>query len=155
MTIHAIVEQLYRDRRVNEFIRKQQPSDLQDDLLHHCISEIYRIAEKYPGKIEQLHTDNQLWAYFHGMACQQMHSNKSTFWSKYRRPYMDLNESNCLSIKDELPENDDKATFEALVARLGAESAKYVVLEIERQESLRIANFGKEKVVKFKQPELF
>lgn len=155
MTLNAIVEQLYRDRRVNEFIRKQQPADLQDDLLHHCISEIYRIADKYPGKIEQLHAGNQLWPYFHGMACQQMHSTKSTFWSRYRRPFVNLDETNYLSIKEEAQEFDDNGQFEAIVDRLGADAAHYAIQEVERQESLRIANFGKEKVVKFKQPELF
>lgn len=158
MTLNAIVEQLYRDRRVNEFIRKQQPSDLQDDLLHHCISEFYRIAEKYPGKIEQLHTDNQLWAYFHGMACQQMHSTKSTFWTRFRRQSLPIDALDW-DMPDDAPPGQYNALqrelYETIYDRHGKQFADYQFLEIERQESLRIANFGKEKVVKFKQPELF
>lgn len=158
MTLNAIVEQLYRDRRVNEFIRKQQPADLQDDLLHHCISEIYRIAEKYPGKIEQLHAGNQLWPYFHGMACQQMHSTKSTFWSRFRRQSLPIDALDW-DIADEAPPGQYNALqrelYETIYDRHGKGFADYQFLEIEKQEEQRIANFGKEKVVKFKQPELF
>ncbi|MGG7036948.1 MAG: hypothetical protein ACI7YS_17400 [Flavobacterium sp.] len=86
--INDIVQWLYLDRRVNEFIRKQKPSDLQDDLLHHCIAEVYRINDKYPGKIIALFEANQLWPWFHGMVCNQLHSTKSTFYTKFRRENM-------------------------------------------------------------------
>lgn len=86
-SIHDIILAIYTDRRVNEFIRKQQPSDLQDDLLHHCITELYRLYEKYPGKIEQLFNNNKLWPYFHGMACMQLKSKNSTFYRKFRRTF--------------------------------------------------------------------
>jgi len=85
--VHRIVEQLYTDRRVREFISKQEPADLQQDLLSHCIMEVYRIAEKYPGKIEALAERNEIWPWFHGMACQQLRSNKSTFYTRYRRSF--------------------------------------------------------------------
>ena len=87
MQIHAIVEWLYLDKRVNEFIGKQQPAELQADLLHHCILEIYRIHDKTPGKIEALHAADQLWPWFHGMACMQLRSKKSTFFARFRRTF--------------------------------------------------------------------
>ena len=88
MCLTTIVSQLYKDRRVNEFISKQQPCHLQGDLLHHCILEVYRINDKYPGKIEALNDRNELWAWFHGLVCRQLHSTKSTFYTRYRRTYL-------------------------------------------------------------------
>jgi hypothetical protein len=85
--IHDIVLAIYTDKRVNEFIRKQKPTDLQEDLLHHCITELYRLHEKYPGKIEELFSTNKLWPYFHGMACMQLKSKTSTFYRKFRRTF--------------------------------------------------------------------
>ena len=76
------------DKRVNEFIRKCEPSDLREDLLHHCILELYRIAEKYPGKIEALHNAGELWPWFHGLISRQLMSDKSTFYTKFRRKSM-------------------------------------------------------------------
>lgn len=154
MDIHDIVAGIYTDKRVNEFVSKQHPVDLQGDLLHHCIMEIYRIHEKYPGKIEHLHESNQLWPVFHGLVCRQLYSEKSTFYTKYRRP-CGQQDVDGLSILEETPKDEQEATFKRLVARLGHSAAIGAMKEIERQESLRIANFGKVKVVKVKQQELF
>lgn len=87
MDINGIVLQLYQDRRVKEFISRQQPADLQQDLLHHCILEIYRMHEVHPGKIEKLFNDGKLWPYFHGMACMQLKSKTSTFFRRFRRTF--------------------------------------------------------------------
>jgi len=85
VTIHDIVGSLYTDRRVKEFIGLQEPADLREDLLHHCVLEIYRMHEKYPGKIEKLHIDGQMFAFFVGMVKNQNWSEKSTFWSRFKR----------------------------------------------------------------------
>ena len=156
-TLNQIVEQLYRDRRVNEFIRKQQPSDLQDDLLHHCISEVYRIATTYPGKIEKLYQDNQLWPYFHGIACQQMHSKKSTFFTKFRRQMVPIDVIDW-EIKEDQPHGQyaqrQRELYETIYERNGKAFADYAISDIERQEDKRVLTFGQVKQ-KVKQPELF
>jgi hypothetical protein len=85
--LHRIVSALYTDHRVRQFINRLQPADLRDDLLQHCTLEVYRIAEKYPGKIEALHTSNQLWPWFVGAIKQQLMSKKSTFYTKHRRQF--------------------------------------------------------------------
>ena len=154
MNIHDIVAGIYTDKRVNEFISKQRPVDLQGDLLHHCITEIYRLHEKYPGKIERLHESNQLWPFFHGMVCQQLYSEKSTFFTRYRRP-CGQQDVNGISIYEEPPKDAQEATFKRLVARLGYSAAIGAMKELERQEMARITDYGEKKVLKFKQKELF
>ena len=115
--MHIIVEQLYTDRRVREFIAKQEPADLRDDLLSHCICEVYRIAEKYPGKIEGLHDANQLWPWFHGLVCQQLRSKKSTFYTRYRRTfdpeeYIPKDAATMPDIDFDIPNQIDEALLE-------------------------------------------
>lgn len=88
MELSNIIQGLYLDQRVKEFINKQQPCHLRGDLLHHCITEIYRINDKYPGKIEALYNKGELFAWFVGMVRNQLHSNKSTFFTKFRRVYL-------------------------------------------------------------------
>jgi len=56
---------------------------------------------------------------------------------------------------EETPKDEQEATFKRLIDRLGYSAAIGAMKEIERQESLRIANFGKVKVVKVKQQELW
>ena len=143
MELHAIVQQLYTDRRVTEFISKQQPAELREDLLHHCIMELYRIATKYPGKVEDLWQRGELWPWFHGMACNQLRSAKSTFFSKFRRQYIELESANLRNLPDDLPtylSDDDYNT--AISKRNGSNFASYVAGEVERQEKERLSNFG-------------
>ena len=89
MPLHEVVERLYRDKRLNEFIKKLKPECLQDDLKSHCFLEIYRVAETHPGKIEDLDKKNQLFAWFVGMAKMQLFSTRSTFYRKHRRQFAD------------------------------------------------------------------
>lgn len=87
--IHEIIESIYNDKRVNEFISKLKPTYLQADLKSHCIFEIYRISNKEPGKIEALFKNNQLFAWFVGMAKMQLFSERSTFYRQYIREFED------------------------------------------------------------------
>lgn len=89
LTLHKVVEQIYLDARVNEFLKKLRPEHLQEDLKSHCITEIYRVSEKYPGKIEWLAERDQLFAWFVGMAKMQLFSTRSTFYRKHRRCFAD------------------------------------------------------------------
>ena len=145
MNLHQIVEALYRDSRVNEFIRKCRPTDLQDDLLHHCITEVYRIAEKYPGKIERLHDAGELWPWFHGMICQQLMSEKSTFYTRYRRQFLPI-EALDFDQPDDAPPGQysrlQRELYETIYDKRGKGFADYMVRDIERQELERIKKYG-------------
>lgn len=87
MQVADIVAQLYNDRRVVELISRQQPADLQQDLLHHCILELYRCEEATPGKLLHLHQAGELFAFFVGMVRRQNWSDKSTFYTRYKRTF--------------------------------------------------------------------
>ena len=87
--LHYVVEQLYTDRRVNEFLGKMQPRLFIKDLTHHCILEIYRIGMKYPGKIEGLFKVYQLFGWFVGMAKMQLFSPRSSFYRLMLKEFAD------------------------------------------------------------------
>lgn len=90
ISINDIVLQVYTDRRIKEFIGRLNPSDLREDLMHHCVLEIYRIAEKEPGKVEALASrGNELFGWFTGMVHLQLESKTSTFYRKFRRCFAD------------------------------------------------------------------
>ena len=90
MTLNQIVEELYRLPALNQFIGKLKPDDLQADLKQHCFCELYRIAEKYPGKIEALHERDQLFAWMVGAIKMQLFSSRSTFSRRFRRQFINL-----------------------------------------------------------------
>lgn len=91
MHINAIVESLYRDRRVNELVNKLQPADLRDDLLHHCIMYVFKIAAKCPGKIEALFERDELFAWFQRALKMELIGENSSFFRTYRRPCAEFN----------------------------------------------------------------
>ena len=154
MNLHQIVEALYRDSRVNEFIRKCRPTDLQDDLLHHCITEVYRIAEKYPGKIERLHDAGELWPWFHGMICQQLMSEKSTFYTRYRRSFSPLEHLPPDLHAPERYQDRQRELYDTIYIRNGRAFAEYAFNEVDRMEDERVINYGR-KVRKDNQMQLF
>lgn len=83
--LHQIIQKITTDKRVLEMVEKMKPADLQKDLLSHCKEELYRIAQKYPGKIEELDSTNKLFAYFTGLIYKQQCSTTSTFYRRLRK----------------------------------------------------------------------
>ena len=131
MAINDIVLWLYKDQRVNQFIAKQHPQDIQQDLLHHCILEIYRLYEKWPGKIEKLHTEGKLWPYFHGMASMQLRSKTSTFFRKYRRGF---------EPEEKIPLMVQQPD-EVEIKQVDQDFVDYVYSQIEKPKKERTINF--------------
>jgi hypothetical protein len=88
--IHEAVAGMHNDRRVKQLVGKMHPPDLQDDLFQHCILEIYRVAQKCPGKVEGLVERNEMFAWFSQVIKLQMTGSHSTFFRKYRRPFENI-----------------------------------------------------------------
>lgn len=126
--VHDIVKCVYTDKRIKEFISKLKPASLQDDLMMHCISEIYRVAELYPGKIEGLQERKQMFAWFVGMAKIQLMSKRSTFYRKHRREFCD--ETLIDTTKGEIEEPFEFKVHDPKKERM----IEYVYCEIERTE---------------------
>lgn len=127
--IHHIVELLYRDRRINEFIAQLKPAHLQEDLKSHCFCEIYRVAGKEPEKIITLHDNDQLFAWFVGMARMQLFSNRSSFAKYYRFNY---NDDTCIN-------SEEHTTEWAEMPQISPErlkKAEFIYQRIEAGESL-------------------
>ncbi len=137
--IHEIVTSVYNDRRVNEFLSKQEPADLRDDLKHHCVMEIYRMNAKYPGKIEALYQEGKMFAFFVGMVRNQLHSEKSTFFTRFRRHFEP--EEAYLHIADKLPDTVQDQDETEAVAKFGAGFIDYFYKKFaERGQKRQIAN---------------
>jgi hypothetical protein len=157
--IHSIVEKLYKDARIKEFLSKLKPTELQDDLKSHCILEVYRIAEKSPEKIIKLEADDQMFAWFVGVVRRQLTSERSTFFRKHRRHCIDIDLLD-KDVSDDAPpgyyNQQQKELYERLFER-GEKFALATIAEIERQEEKRIKEFDEPKKVKQKteQPQLF
>jgi len=67
-----------------------RPADLQEDLKHHIISELYRLHEKTPGKIEAIYSRGEMFPFLVGMVRLQFMSSKSTFHRLFRREHAEL-----------------------------------------------------------------
>lgn len=81
---------MYKDPKFCELISKMRPSDLQEDLKHHIISELYRLHEKTPGKIEAIYNRGEMFGFLYGMVRLQFMSSKSTFHRLFRREHAEL-----------------------------------------------------------------
>ena len=128
--IHDIIESIYNDKRVNEFIAKLKPTYLQADLKSHCICEIYRVSNKYPGKIETLFHNNQLFAWFVGMAKIQLFSERSTFYRLHRRCFEDDVHLTHLSYND--------IEFEVPTINHEVEKkVEYIYTQLERKRNIK------------------
>lgn len=128
--IHDIIESIYNDKRVNEFIAKLKPTYLQADLKSHCIYEIYRLSNKYPGKIETLFQNDQMFAWFTGMAKMQLFSERSTFYRLYVRGFEDDVHLTHISY------NDNEYEFDwAIVDAEKEETADWAYTQLDRYKA--------------------
>lgn len=81
MTRNEIIEQLYKDDRINDCISKMHPKELQEDLK----AEIFLILLEYPEtKIKELHQSNQLVYFTLKIITNQVKSNTSKFTKKFK-----------------------------------------------------------------------
>ena len=88
--IHNIILAVYNDPKFCELISKMRPADLQEDLKHHIITELYRLEEKTPGKIEAIYNRGEMFGFLYGMVRLQFMSSKSTFHRLFRRQFDEL-----------------------------------------------------------------
>ena len=82
-------------------------------------------------------------------------SDKSTFYTRYRRKFQPI-ESIPANLKEiESYKDRERELYESLYIRHGKAFADYSFRDIERQEDLRVGDFGKDKNITNKQMELF
>jgi tyrosine-protein phosphatase YwqE len=155
LTIHDIVAAVYLDRRVNEFLQKQEPADLRQDLLHHCVMEIYRINDKYPGKIEELHSKDLMFAFFVGMVRNQLHSKKSTFFTRFRRMFVEIDNCHIFLSESENYDQRQKALYETLALTRGFDFAKAAMSELDKMAENHVRDENIKDRPKFIAPTLF
>jgi hypothetical protein len=81
LTKNQIIEQLFLSKEFNDCINKMQPADLRDDLK----SEVMLILlEKDEAEIKDLHSQNKLKFYTVRIILNQIQSNTSPFYKKFR-----------------------------------------------------------------------
>jgi hypothetical protein len=88
MNRDAIISTLYTGKNFNDCLSKMEPAHLRDDLK----AEVMLIICEWPDeKVIKLHTDGVLEFYVARVIINQVQSNTSPFYKKYRQISMELN----------------------------------------------------------------
>ena len=155
---NKLVEAIYTDPRIREFIGKLHPEDLREDLLHHFIERLYTYEERHPGKLFILAAkdkvfckyvegneskEQQLFAWVVGNIRMELTSPRSPFARKYRRKFSEL-PAWLKQIADNGTCEPDYDEISRKLIEMGGEGfLKGVAAEIEKQESKRLKNFDR------------
>jgi len=84
-----IIEALYRDKDIENAISKMQPVHLQDDLRQEMFMVICELDEK---RLYEMHVNGYLKFYLVKTMLTMMKSDRSTFYNKFRKTFMEINE---------------------------------------------------------------
>lgn len=159
---NKLVEAIYTDKRIREFIGKLHPEDLREDLLHHFIERLYKYEENHPGKLFMLAgkdkvfchcvggneaKEQQLFAWVVGNIRMELTSPRSPFARKYRRKFSEL-PTWLKQIADDGTCQPDYDEISRKLIEMGGEGfLNGVAAEIEKQELKRLNEFDKKEIV--------
>jgi len=111
--------------------------------------------EKYPGKIEELHGKGLMFAFFVGMVRNQLHSEKSTFFSRFRRPFVEIDNCHIFLTEGENYDQRQKSIYETLVIKEGVHNARVMMAGLDKDAENHVRDENIKDRPKEIQPTLF
>jgi hypothetical protein len=143
--INQVAEELFKDAAIRELVGKMQPSDLQEDLLSHCIEYLFLYEGRHPGKLWQMRCQplkgqlkaitvrhSQVWAWFTTVIRMEMTSPRSNFARKYRRGFVELEKCTFdLTVQPDFYQQQNEL-YELLVIKKGKQFADAAMAGLDK-----------------------